>query len=110
MEILLRNVIGKVQEDSVSKLPDTHRFRPIGCGLRIPDTEYAAYIIVDCDALNRHGRRVLVRVRKLDTDRAYEQIFPEMTSAEIRQYLAGPQAYPEIRQAVDELYQKAQEA
>lgn len=108
MEILLQDVIRSVQEDTVTKLPDTHRFRPIGCGLRIPETEYLAFIIVECDALNPNGRRLQIRVVKEGNDRAYEQIFPEMTSAEIRAYLAGPQAYSQIRQAMDELYAKIQ--
>lgn len=104
MEILLRDVIRSVQEDTVRKLPDTHRFQPIGCGLRIPDTEYVAYIIVMCDELNHHGRRLCVRVLKEGTDRAYEQLFPEMSSAEIRKFLSGPKAYPKIRKSLDELY------
>lgn len=108
METVLRSVISSVQEDTVRKLPDTHRFSPIGCGLRIPDTEYLAYIIVACDEMNRHGRRVRVRVVKSGTDRAYEQLFPEMTSAEIRQFLASPKAYTQIRRAVDELYARIQ--
>lgn len=108
MEILLRDVIRSVQEDTVRKLPDTHRFSPIGCGLRIPDTVYLAYIIVECDAANHHGRRVRVRVLREGTDRAYEQIFLEMTSAEIRKFLASPKAYRQIRSAVDELCAKIQ--
>lgn len=108
MEKLLKDVIRRVQEDTVVKLPDTHRFQPIGCGLRIPDTEYLAYIIVQCDALDRHGRRVCVRVLEEGTDRAYEQIFPAMTSSEIREFLSEPQAYVQIRQAVDELWAKVQ--
>lgn len=108
MEIVLRDVIRRVQEDTVEKLPDTHRFPPIGCGLRIPDTEYLAYVIVQCDEQNQHGRRVHIRVLKEGTDRAHEQIFPEMTGTEIRNFLASPHAYTQIRQAVDELYARIQ--
>ena len=109
MEILLKDVICRVKDDTERRLPDTHRFSPIGCGLRIPDTEFVAYIIVQCDAQNQHGRRMCVRVVKQGTDLAYEQIFPEMTSSEIRRFLADPQAYPQIRQAVDELLARIQD-
>lgn len=107
MELLLRNVIAEVQESTVRKLPDTHRFRPIGLGLRIPDTQYVAYIIVECSEPNFHGRRLHIRVLKEGTDRAYEHIFPEMTSAEIRHYLTTPDAHTQIRQSIEDLYNQA---
>lgn len=107
MEILLREVIRSMQEKLAARLPDTHRFPPIGCGMRIPDTEFIAYLLVGCDEQNQHGRRIRLRVLKEGTDRAFEQIFPEMTSAEIRAWFADPGADTGIRQTLEELLARA---
>lgn len=106
---LLHVVIDDILDQAKTRLPDTHRFKPIGGSFRIPESHCIGTIAIEYAETERDKRRIYVSVSQEDSDRAFRHEFPQMTSPEIKAYLPTPEAFAEILDSVLHLQARAEE-
>lgn len=110
MRQLFQKVAEVLVEHAQARVPETGSFRKVGVDAEIRDEDWECTLGIEESYLSDTERRVTLGVHQKNSDRLVSNYLFRGTKQEVLNWLASPEALPQIIEACDHLITKSRDS